>query len=154
MIRSRRDGRSTNGTLTFRRASATPQSLSQSSALPESVLPTSPADSLLASHTATAPTNIGAARYSKDQLLGLFTPTGAPQEDVSRLFMDGWNPGHINGGASRGWGKTQEYNTGPDSDMCWNGGAEEKPLSFRDMSTDEKEVRLFRIPMPVAVLAC
>lgn len=147
MIRSRRDGRSTNGTLTFRRASATPQSLSQSSTVPESALPTSLADTIPAPQTTSAPTNPAASRYSKDQLLGLFRSTSGSQEDVSRLFMDGWNPGagHVNGGASRGWGKTQEYNTGPDSDLCWNGGADQKPLAFREMSADEKEVRLFMI---------
>lgn len=107
-------------------------------------MPTSPADSTtLASQITAAPSNPNAARYSKDQLLELFRTTGGPQDDVSHLFMEGWHPGagHVNGSASRGWGKTPEYNTGPDSDLCWNGGADEKPLGLEDMSAEEKEVR-------------
>lgn len=153
MIRSRRDGRSSNGTLTFRRASATPQSLSQSSTAPESAVPNLPADSTLASQTTPAPNNPSPARYSKDQLLELFKSTSGSQDDVTRLFMDGWNPGagNVNGSASRGWGKTPEYNTGPDSDLCWNEGADQRPLGLQDMSADEKEVRYF--PLYVCVRA-
>ena len=157
LIRSRRDGRSSNGTLTFRRASATPQSLSQPSAAPDAApLQTPTADSTLTTQTTAVPTNMSTARYSKDQLLELFRSTGGSHDDVSRLFMDGWNPGaaQVNGGPSRGWGKTQEYSTGPDSDMCWNGGADGKPLGLRDMSVDEKEVRSSMVPVPVAMLPC
>lgn len=143
LVRSRRDGRSSNGTLTFRRASATPQSLSQSSNVPEQVMPTSPADPSLASQIPPAMSNPSAARYSKDQLLDLFRTNGGSQDDVSHLFMDGWHPGagHMNGSATRGWGKTPEYNTGPDSDLCWSGDAGARPLALQDMSADEKEVR-------------
>lgn len=154
-IRSRRDGRSSNGTLTFRRPSATPQSLSQSSAIAESPLQTPIPDPALASPTPPAPTSIGAARYSKEQLLELSRSAGGAQPDVSRLFMDGWSPGagHVNGGASRGWGKPTEYNTGPEADMCWSSEAGAKPLGLQEMSAEEKEVRR-RPHAPMAICIC
>lgn len=100
------------------------------------------ADPTPASQMPSLPTDPGAARYSKDQLLDLFRAQRGSQESISHLFMEGWNPGaaQVNGGASRGWGKPHEYHTGPESDLCWNPSADAKPLGLQEMSAEEKEV--------------
>jgi PERQ amino acid-rich with GYF domain-containing protein len=143
-FRSRRDGRSSNGTLTFRRTSATPQSMSQSNAVPDSAPASASADMTFASQTPTSLPDSGAARYTKEQLLELFRGSRGPQGNISNLFMEGWNPGagQVNGGAARGWGKPHEYHTGPESDLCWNPSADAKPLNLQEMTEDEREVSL------------
>jgi len=146
LFRSRRDGRSSNGTLTFRRPSAAPQNQTpQSVTAPDNTMQFPTADSTSTPQAAPVPTDLSAARYSKEHLLGLYRDGvgTASQGSISRLYMDGWNPGagQLNGHSSRGWGKPQEPQPVQDPDVCWNSAADMRPLGLQEMSLEEKEVR-------------
>ncbi|PKS05980.1 hypothetical protein jhhlp_007813 [Lomentospora prolificans] len=140
---SRRDGRSSNGTLTFRRPSAAPHNQASQPAAQENTVQSS-LDSTSTSSAVPVPTDLSAARYSKEQLLELYRESyGIPaQGNISRLFMEGWHPGvsQVNGHSSRGWGKPQESQPAQDSDVCWNDTADMKPLALQEMSMEEKEM--------------
>lgn len=143
-----RQGRSANGgTLTFRRTSTTAssQSLNQLQAA-ESIQSTS-ADPAVISAMPVGSTNVeslGAPRYSREQLLSIYAAHESnPQQlpDVSALFMHGWNPGHTNGSASRGWGKPGDSHVAPqEPDICWDTPGSTKAVGLQEMNTEEKEV--------------
>lgn len=61
-------------------------------------------------------------------------------EDLSRLYMPGWNPDHVNGGGSRAWGKSNENHVPQEPGACWNEHGDSTPLSLRGLSSEEKEV--------------
>ncbi|KAI6087624.1 hypothetical protein F4821DRAFT_235511 [Hypoxylon rubiginosum] len=143
-----RQGRSANGgTLTFRRTSTTAssQSLNQLQAA-ESIQSTS-ADPAVISAMPVGSTNVeslGAPRYSREQLLSIYAAHESnPQQlpDVSALFMHGWNPGHTNGSASRGWGKPGDSHVAPqEPDICWDTPGSTKAVGLQEMNTEEKEL--------------
>jgi PERQ amino acid-rich with GYF domain-containing protein len=57
--------------------------------------------------------------------------------------MPNWNPGHVNGHASRGWGKSNEAGMAQERDACWAvGKGENHPVSLAPLTAEEKEVRL------------
>ncbi|KAI0127234.1 gyf domain-containing protein [Xylariales sp. AK1849] len=125
-----------NGTLTFRRPSTTPSSHQMNSA--DLVQPP-------ATMAENAP-----QRYTRDQLLAIFD--SAPQPDVSSLFLQGWNLGHVNGNstATRGWGKSNDSHVQPqEPDLCWNASATTRPSNLRDMSAEEKELFSTDVNSPV-----
>jgi PERQ amino acid-rich with GYF domain-containing protein len=130
--RSRRDGRSANGTLTLRRSSTTP--LSQSSQTP------APVDNAVQPPSAEpSAVELSPARYSKEDLLDMYRPQRI-SEDPSRLFMQGWNPGHVNGGAVRAWGKSNENHVPQEPGACWDVNGESTPMGHQGLTSDEKEV--------------
>lgn len=135
--RSRRDGRSANGTLTFRRSSTTPIGHpSQQNASSESPVPTpsteaAPAQPLIEES--------GPSRYSKVDLLSMYRPQ-APAADPSRLFYSTWDPSHANGYA-RGWSKNESH-VPQEPGLCWDENGGSTPLGLQDMSVDEREVGL------------
>ncbi|KAI0173135.1 hypothetical protein GGR52DRAFT_579917 [Hypoxylon sp. FL1284] len=143
-----RTGRSANGgTLTFRRTSATPsnQSLHQLQAA-ESAQSAS-ADPAIISAMPMGATNVdslGAPRYTRDELLSLhaaYDNNPQQQPDVSALFVQGWNPGHSNGNAPRGWGKTNDSHVAPqEPDICWDTPGSTKAVGLREMNPEEKEL--------------
>ena len=94
--RSRRDGRSANGTLTLRRSSTTP--VSQASQ-PTPSVDNAVQHPVVAETTSALPSTYepGPARYSKDDLLEMFRSQKI-SDDPSRLFISGWDPSHVNGG--------------------------------------------------------
>lgn len=144
---SRRDGRSSNGTLTLRRPSAAPQNQASqpATALENSIQSSTDPSLSIAAASAPLHADIAAARYSKEQLLELYRERYAhtAPDNISHLYVDGWNPGasQVNGHSSRSWGKPQETQPSQDSDLCWYNTADMKPLAFQDMSSEEKEVR-------------
>lgn len=83
-------------------------------------------------------------RYSRDQLLSIFATSQQPnasQPDVSSLFLPGWNPGHVNGTSTRGWGKSSDAHPAPqEPDICWNTSGSVKAVGLQEMSAEEKEV--------------
>lgn len=85
-------------------------------------------------------------RYSRDQLLSVFSASqqsnsSNPPPDVSSLFLPGWNPGHVNGSSTRGWGKSTDAHPAPqEPDLCWNTVGSVKAVSLQEMSVEEKEV--------------
>ncbi|EFX02117.1 gyf domain containing protein [Grosmannia clavigera kw1407] len=135
---SRREGRSTNGTLTFRRPITTPSNQAPqtasdvSSALPPLVTETLPAQS--PSH----PTD-RSLRYSRDHLLDLFQANGNESADASNLFVSGWNPTQVNGTA-RGWGKSLDGTVPQDPTVCWDAAGSIKPIGLQDMSAEDSEM--------------
>ena len=148
-LRRSRQGRSTNGTLTFRRTSTTPssQTSSQMQASTESIHSTI-ADPTVISAMPVGSTNVESStnppRYSRDQLLSVFASQQQPntnQTDVTSLFLPGWNPGHVNGTSTRGWGKSADTHPAPqEPDLCWDSTGSVKPVGLQEMSSEEKEV--------------
>ena len=146
MNRSRREGRTTNGTLTFRRSSTTPfnQSTSQSSTdIPQTTPAAEPPSSAMPPQTPSFDSS-ATPRYSRDELLELFNSTSSSdprQPDVSALFAPGWNPGQVNGAATRSWGKAGDSNhVAPDPGVCWNSEGRIQPVGLTEMTADEKEL--------------
>ncbi|KAI2774491.1 hypothetical protein F4815DRAFT_487616 [Daldinia loculata] len=144
-----RSGRSTNGgTLTFRRISTTPSSQSLNSQMQNSEANQSAsADPAVISAMPVGSTNFdnsGILRYSRDQLLSMFSvvhESNPQRPDVSALFAPGWIPGHINGTTSRGWGKTAESHVAPqEPDICWDAPGSTTAVGLQEMSPDEKEL--------------
>ncbi|KAI2468515.1 hypothetical protein F4781DRAFT_267761 [Annulohypoxylon bovei var. microspora] len=143
-----RPARSANGgTLTFRRTSTTPSSQSlnqmQGSEIPQSAT----ADPAVISAMPVGSTNVestGTLRYSRDQLLSIFSATCDPNSqrpDISALFAPGWDPGHANGSTSRGWGKTGDSHIAPqEPDICWDTPGLTKAVGLQDMNSEEKEL--------------
>ncbi|OTB03899.1 hypothetical protein M426DRAFT_73779 [Hypoxylon sp. CI-4A] len=142
-----RQGRSTNGgTLTFRRTSTTPSSQSLNQLQTSENIQSASADPAVISAMPVGSTNVegsGSLRYSKEELLSIYNTYdyGSRQPDVANLFMPGWNPGHTNGTASRGWGKTGESHVVPqEPDICWDGFGSTKAIGLQEMSPEEKEL--------------
>ncbi|KAL7821332.1 hypothetical protein V8C44DRAFT_314264 [Trichoderma aethiopicum] len=134
---SRRDGRSANGTLTFRRSSTTP--LSQSSNPPpandNAVQPPSVEEAPLAQPTTY---EIGPSRYSKDDLLEMYQ-SQRPTGNVSHLFIPGWDPSNSGGAAARGWGKSNENHVPQDPGTCWDANGQTTPIGLSAFTEEEKE---------------
>lgn len=143
---SRRGG---NGTLTFRRSSthqlgsSHQAQASQSEAdanIPASELPPSQPHE----HANNGNEGHGDNRYTKDTILDVWhieQAKGTSNGDVSRLFVDTWDPGHSNGSTARGWAKASDSNGnsyGPD--ICWNESGSTVPIAFQEMTEDEKNV--------------
>ncbi|KAI1860885.1 uncharacterized protein JN550_011200 [Neoarthrinium moseri] len=130
-----------NGTQIFRRASTTPsQSISSQTPLADLVQP--PATML-----EPAP-----RKYTREQLLAIFD--SVPATDVSSLFVQGWNPGHVNGSATgtatRGWGKNVDTHVQPqEPDQCWDPTASTRASNLRDLSPDERELFSTDVNSPV-----
>lgn len=130
-----RQGRSTNGTLTFRRSSTTPsQSLNQAN------IPSEPAQP-----PAVAQSNDGAMqRYSREQMLAILDRLPAPApDDVSPLLMPGWVPGQLNGNstAPRGWGTRNDTHVLPqEPDVCWDASAAGRASNLRNINPDERDL--------------
>ncbi|KXJ95128.1 hypothetical protein Micbo1qcDRAFT_187381 [Microdochium bolleyi] len=130
-----RPGRSTNGTLTFRRTSTTPSSQSQQ-VPPSDVSPASGDPAGFSAMTAGS-SGSGITRYTREDLLDI--ATNIP--DVSSLFAPGWQPGQINGSAGRGWGKTAENHPAPqEPDVCWDNNGSVRPVGMTEMTSEEKEL--------------
>lgn len=142
-----RPARSANGgTLTFRRASTTPSSQSLNQQGPET-LQSATSDPAVISAMPVGSTNVessGTLRYSRDQLLSIFSAScdsSSQRPDISALFAPGWNPGHANGSASRGWGKTGESHVAPqEPDICWDTPGLTKAVGLQEMNAEEKEL--------------
>ena len=140
IIRSRQ-GRSANGTLTLRRSSTTPLSQASQTPVPsENAVVQPPAPEATAPIPSLAESS--PARYSKEHLLDLYRPQRSA-DDPSRLFMQGWNPGHVNGGGSRAWGKSNDNHIPQEPGACWDQNGESTPMGHSSLTTDEKEVSTF-----------
>ncbi|KAM0369410.1 hypothetical protein ACHAPZ_002950 [Fusarium culmorum] len=146
---ARRDGRSTNGTLTFRRSSTTP--LGQPSSQP----PPSTDHAVQPPATAESPVNASSstyellpARYTREELLDIYS-SQKPTGDVSHLFAPGWNPGQMNGHAPRGWGKSNDNHIPQEPGACWNDSGESAPMGLQDMSVEEREAFNTEINSPL-----
>jgi PERQ amino acid-rich with GYF domain-containing protein len=136
-----------NGTLTFRRTSATPssQAFSQPNMLESAGPSDDPAVLSAMPVGSTAVDNAAPRRYSREELLSISENMGrdpATQlSDVSALFVSGWNPGHANGVSSRGWGKPADSNALPqEPDICWDAQGSTKAVGLQEMTSEEKEV--------------
>ncbi|UKZ80419.1 hypothetical protein TrVFT333_008178 [Trichoderma virens FT-333] len=133
---SRRDGRSANGTLTFRRSSTTP--LSQSSNPPPA------SDNAVQLPTVEAPIaqpttyEVGPSRYTKDDLLEMYQ-SQRPGGNPSHLFISGWDPSNVSGSGVRGWGKSNENHVPQDPGTCWDFNGDTAPIGLSGFSQDEKE---------------
>ncbi|CAM1511008.1 Fc.00g085210.m01.CDS01 [Cosmosporella sp. VM-42] len=149
---SRRDGRSTNGTLTFRRASTTP--LGQPSSQPpapidHAVQPPSAAEMSMAQP---ATYDLGPSKYTREDLLDVYR-TQRGNDDASRLFIQGWNPGHINGNSARGWGKPNDNHIPQEPGACWDDAGDTAPMGLQDLSLQEKEAFSTEINSPLKPLS-
>jgi hypothetical protein len=132
--RGRREGKSSNGTVTLRRSSVQVSTAAN------------PDASFQASEAAQATfqaTNPDGGRYRKDEILDVARNLGdsVNSRPIAQLFMDGWQPGtgQVNGNASHSWGKNNEQTR--DLDACWNSSGDTRPISLQEMSPDEREVR-------------
>ncbi|KAH7163530.1 hypothetical protein B0J13DRAFT_38476 [Dactylonectria estremocensis] len=145
---ARRDGRSTNGTLTFRRSSTTPlgQPSSQPPALTDHAV--QPLASLETSMAPPATHELGPARYTKDDLLDMFRSQKGP-DNSSRLFIPGWNPGQVNGQPPRGWGKPNDNHIPQEPGACWDETRDSTPMGLQHLSLDEREAFSTEINSPL-----
>ncbi|KAI8626517.1 hypothetical protein F5Y19DRAFT_466331 [Xylariaceae sp. FL1651] len=148
-----RAGRSTNGTLTFRRTSMTPssQSFNQPNAAEPAAASDDPAVIAAMPVGSTIVESAAPQRYSREDMLSIFNNMAqdprAEQPDVSALFVSGWNPGHANGISSRGWGKSGESHVLPqEPDICWDAAGSTKAIGFQNMTPEEKEVGSASVP--------
>ncbi|KAL1888885.1 kinesin-like protein [Sporothrix stenoceras] len=134
---SRRDGRSANGTLTFRRPSAAVVN-QQSQAAPDASAPVLP--SLTESQAArpSLPPYDGTMRYSRGQIVDILKGTQPGTIDVNSLFVEGWNATQANG-AARGWGKSLEGTIPQDPTVCWDTSGGVTPMALQEMTEEEKE---------------
>ncbi|KAF7866732.1 hypothetical protein EAF04_005574 [Stromatinia cepivora] len=143
---ARRDNRSTNGsgTLTFRRSSNAPHTLSaQVDNLPAQSLEVS--EDLPHQQTQSYEPSVPAdLRYPKSHLLDLYQKhreakdSGARNGDVSRLYVEGWNPGQSNGTNGRAWGKVTDGRETHGPDACWDMTGNQRPVSLEEMTEEEK----------------
>lgn len=78
-------------------------------------------------------------RYSKEDLLDLY-PRSTGYTSPSRLYMPGWNPGQVNGGGSRAWGKSNENHVPQEPGACWNPNGDSTPMGLQGYTTEEREV--------------
>lgn len=136
--RARKDARPLNGTLTLRRTTANPNApYAQSSGHPDS-------SSDFASYHNDVPVD---TRYSKDSILKIYDNLPkVSDDDVKRLYVNGWNPEASNGSTGRGWGKgpdARDASNGPE--VCWDQTGEVKPMSLEEMSEAEKAVRIYHL---------
>ncbi|RTE77091.1 hypothetical protein BHE90_008427 [Fusarium euwallaceae] len=149
---ARRDGRSTNGTLTFRRSSTTPlgqPSIQPPASTDNAVQPPATVESSITPVPATTSTyDLPPARYTKEDLLDMFQ-TQKPGDDASRLFASGWNPGQVNGHAARGWGKSNDNHIPQEPGACWDQTGDTTPMGLQDMSLEEKEAFTTEINSPL-----
>ncbi|KAF4911604.1 GYF domain-containing protein mpd2 [Colletotrichum viniferum] len=137
---ARRDAR--NGTLTFRRPSTTPGQASQPAASSEHAFAASNAD------TGAIPQTPGAAsydypissQYQKESILGLYR-NGTADADPSVVIEPGWTPGHTNGSAARGWGKSNNSHNSQDPSACWNPRGDGHPVGVNGLTDEEEKVR-------------
>ena len=87
------------------------------------------------------------SRYSKDQLLDLFRSqmtSGPTATNVCELYMEGWNPGVVNGTTNGGWGKRDDHKDGlMGPEICWDYEGKVQPLALVEMNDQEKEVTKF-----------
>lgn len=77
-------------------------------------------------------------------MLDLFRAYGRSGQDnnnVSDLFVDGWNPEPVNGTSNGSWGKKDEFKDGSGGpEICWDYDGAVQPLGLIEMGDDEKEV--------------
>ncbi|KAB5540583.1 hypothetical protein GE09DRAFT_1137787 [Coniochaeta sp. 2T2.1] len=151
---SRREGRTTNGTLTFRRSSTTP--FNQSAPHPQNDTPQTPAAEQPSSNVPQTPSfdSSSSRRYSKEQLLDLYRNLPDTRHpEVSNLFAPGWNPGQVNGGTSaRPWGKAGDSNhVAPDPGVCWNSEGTMLPVGLVGMTAEEKELFSTDVNSPLKI---
>ncbi|KND91550.1 GYF domain-containing protein mpd2, partial [Tolypocladium ophioglossoides CBS 100239] len=142
---SRRDGRSANGTLTFRRSSTTPTG-HVSNPPPSNdngVQPPSVDDAPMYEP--------GPSRYTKDELLDMYRPQRAG-DDPSRLFISGWDPSSINGSNARGWGTSGDNHVPQEPGACWELNGDTTPMGLHDLSVEEKEAFSAEINSPLKPL--
>ncbi|KAF4468222.1 gyf mpd2, partial [Fusarium albosuccineum] len=150
---ARRDGRSTNGTLTFRRSSTTPlgQPSSQPPALIDNaVQPPAAVETPIAQTHVPTPAStyeVPPARYTKEDLLDMFRLQKT--DNASRLFASSWNPSQVNGHAPRGWGKTNDNHIPQEPGACWDDTGDTTPMGLQDMSSEEKEAFNTEINSPL-----
>ncbi|CAG8962307.1 hypothetical protein HYFRA_00005362 [Hymenoscyphus fraxineus] len=134
---ARRDSRATNGTLTLRRPSTTP--FAPASSQGEAPLATPTADMQPSQYEHSTDT-----RYSKNQLLDIYRAqeeSGGLQGDVSRLFVNNWNPEQSNGTNGRtGWGKSGDGRDSYGPEACWDTNGLIRPVGLEEMSEQEKVV--------------
>ncbi|CAK7236476.1 kinesin-like protein [Sporothrix bragantina] len=135
---SRRDGRSANGTLTFRRPSAAVVNQQSQTTLDAST-PALPSVTESPAARPNLPAFDGSLRYSRDQLLDIFKGTPQTAIDVSNLFVGGWSTTQVNG-APRGWGKSSEGTIPQDPTVCWDSNGNVAPIGLQQMTEEEKEV--------------
>ncbi|KAL3960577.1 hypothetical protein ACCO45_005694 [Purpureocillium lilacinum] len=138
---SRRDGRSANGTLTFRRSSTTPIAGQASNPPPpsENAVQHPSIDESAAAQPVIY--EAGSARYSKDELLDIFR-TQKLGDGPSRLFIPGWDPSSINGSSGRAWGKSSDNHVPQEPNLCWEQTGETLPMGVQDLTVEEKDVRI------------
>ncbi|KAK2059506.1 GYF domain-containing protein [Colletotrichum caudatum] len=136
---ARRDGRA-NGTLTFRRSSMTPGHPSQPAASSENAFSATSLESAAIPQTPGPATYdySAASQYQKESILGVFKQ-GTAEIDTANVFESGWTPGQTNGGAARGWGKTNNNHNSQDPAACWNPRGDGHPVSVNGLSEEEKE---------------
>jgi PERQ amino acid-rich with GYF domain-containing protein len=141
--RARRENRPANGTLTLRRTSTTP--FTQSSQPDASSLHTSTTDISAAQPSNSSFEQPADRRLSKETLLQIYRSqeeSGAFNGDVSDLYANGWNPGHISAANGRsGWGKSNDGRDNHGPDVCWDVNGDVRPIGFEDMTEEEKTVR-------------
>lgn len=88
-------------------------------------------------------------RFSKDKLLDIYRTqqeTDQSNNDVTRLFMNNWDPTQSNGTNGRGWGKsndTRDQTYGPE--VCWDQSGQVHPISLEEMSDVERMVSCLMI---------
>jgi PERQ amino acid-rich with GYF domain-containing protein len=146
--RPRRENRGPNGTLTLRRSSTTPHSTSSQQfgqADTSTSLSSSDASVGQSQYINQGIELNSEGRFSKNKLLDIYRTqqdTDQSNNDVTRLFMNNWDPAQSNGTNGRGWGKsndTRDQNYGPE--VCWDQSGQVQPIGLEEISELERMVR-------------
>lgn len=143
---ARRDGRPSNGTMTFRRSSTTPfnnQSTAQNTPAVDGAAVQAPSQS-----AADGAPYDGPLRYTREQLLEICRNTDSVVT-VDNLFVSGWTPTPVNGTPVRNWGKPNENHVPQDPSVCWDTNGSVKPIGMQEMTHEEKELFASDVNSPV-----
>ncbi|KAK4238312.1 gyf domain-containing protein [Achaetomium macrosporum] len=132
-----------NGTRTFRRASTTPFSQSAAASPADASQPAgTDFPSMSSQSLSSAYDSPSGFRYTKEELLDIYKNDFEPSQiNPSDLFEPTWNPSQMNGSHPRPWGKTSDSPHVPqDPSVCWDSHGTVKPISFEEMSAEEREM--------------
>ena len=130
--RPRSANRSSNGTLTFRRSSTTPNAQSSSQG-----------DSALLTPNMETSDQAGDTRYAKNQILEVYNQHQAPDPpngDVNVILDPNWDPVHSNGTSGRGWIRSSDSGDTHGPYGCWDQNGDQRPIALEAMTDSERLV--------------
>lgn len=73
-------------------------------------------------------------------MLQLFRADDSDSDNLSDLYVGGFEPAATNGNSSAGWGRREEHKDSHGADVCWDRQAHLLPMGLQDMTDEERDV--------------